>query len=509
MIIMHKEKNCMLLVVGVLLLISLSVQASAQNATKDDVSFMLSKLEKSISDLKEQGLNTIRLDDSLAEMTSQYANGRYDDAAKTYAESTSMINRMVYLTRLINSTGLLLEEAKKRGLETGDAGSQYTAGVGEFRSNNFEAAQISLEKSQSLAVAALKNESKRIVEELKLMSASMNESGMSVPALDKTIEEVLAAERANDMIRLFTAVRDIGLINTSVSQVKALTQGIAELEENGYENSRAKDSLQEMTYFLEASDYSTASQLYNQTMTMIAKIPWLDEELKKTAARLESPELEGIELSEAEDLINLSSSEFLLENYEQAEDYLNQAKVNIEETEQEHIFTSILNKARAKFDIIGFLKRNWLKTIIILALLYAAARAAMFIIRLKLDEKKLDELKKEQLAIVDLTKKLQMDYFKHNVIDKDTFQGESDNYEKRSTTISGEIPLLESSIKEKKEKIYKLKEITINRFGNRWSNKLPQKNMGANNTNVNTDVNTNNNNNNDNNDNNYENKKRD
>lgn len=494
-------KISIFLLASLALLSALSSQASAANATKDDVSFMLSKLEKSISDLKSQGFNTIRLDDKLADMASQYANGRYDDAQRTYIESTSLITRMVYLTGLINSTGLLLEEAKKRGLETGDAGILYTAGTGEFRSNNFESAQVSLEKSQSLAIASLKNESAKIVEELKLMNATLSETGMSVPSLSKTIDEVVAAERANDMIRLFAAVRNIELISTSVSQLKAITQGIAELEEKGYRSGRAKDSLAEMSYILETGEYAAASELYNKTMAMIAKISLLDEELKNISDRLESPELTGIDFGETKDLINLSRSEFMLENYERSEEYLSQAKTSIEETEQAHIFTSILNKARAKFDLVGFLKRNWLKTIIILALLYAAVKAAMLIIRLKLDEKKLDSLKKEQAAIIDLTKKLQMDYYKHNVIDKETFLAESDNYEKRSTAISGEIPLLESSIKEKKEKIYKLREITINRLSNKQSNKRPQKNTDANNTNVNTDVNTV--------DNDYKNKKRD
>jgi len=448
----------MLIMTIILISICLTEAKEAEsNTTQTEASLLISKLERNITSMKERGFNTPRLDDALADAKATYADRKFDQVLELYSESMLTISKMIYISNNLNITSMLLDEAKKRELNISESMSHYTLSLSEFRNNNIDTAQKEIMLSKELVSGQLMTESTKITTELKELAAALASTGINTNKVNRTTAEILAAERSKDFIKLFILASKISEMNKSIAELLAINEGMNQLEAEGYRTQRIKDTVAELESLLDAGEHSQISKRYNETMTLMGKIYSINADIKETEVKMISPELEGIDLTEASELLNTSKSEFELENYDKSEDYLARARASIEEAEQAHIFATILNKAKMRFNPILFIKKNWTYIIMMIIIGGIVIRVGGLFLILKQSEQRLAKLQKEQEAITELTKKLQEDYFREKVIDKETYTAENSNFEKRSTQISEEIPMLIIKIKEKHDKLAKMR----------------------------------------------------
>ncbi|MFH0869551.1 MAG: hypothetical protein V1866_00660 [archaeon] len=448
----------MIMMLAMLAGIDLAAAKEAEsNTTQTDASLLITKLERNITSLKERGFNTPRLDDALMDAKASYADRKFDQVLRLYSESILTISKMMYVSSEINMTSMLLDEAKKRELNISESMGHYTLSLSDFRNNNLDAAQKEIAQSKELVTDQLMTESTMIIADLKELAAALASTGINANAVNRTTADILAAERSKDFIRLFILASRISEMNTSIAGLLTIKEKMNRLEADGYSINRINDTIAELESLLDAGEYTQLSKRYNETISLIGKIYSVDKGIKKTEAGIGSPELAGIDLTEASELLNTSKSEFDLENYEKSEDYLARAKASLAEAEQANIFATILNKAKMRFDPISFLKKNWLSLILAILIGGIVIKVGGLFLVLKKSEQKLAKLKKEEEAITELMIKLQEEYFKEKIIDKDTYAAENNSFEKRLTQISEEIPLLIIRIKEKREKLAKMR----------------------------------------------------
>ncbi|MBN1503415.1 hypothetical protein JW930_07790 [Candidatus Woesearchaeota archaeon] len=440
-----------------ILVVTDAVSLENHSITKTEAENLVYKLEKNVSYLKSAGFTTIRIDDGLDDMRYRLASGDYDYVYATYFDLTSLIEELLYLDMLINKTSILIEEAEKRELDLGDTLLEYNAGVSEFQNNNFEASKTRLENSYNSVVEKLEGKSAGILEQYSLIMEQAANNSIATQSINTTLLSLRRAQKENDFATIFLMANEIDMINASINMLIEIKQEILALQIAGYSTKRMDDIYFELEHLVNSKDYTNLFSRYKETVRLIDTVYKLDQDINDTRIRIQNPELQGIDFSESEYYLNLSVFEFKSENYEQSENYLKQANDIFHETERKHLFASIVSKAKHKLSPLEFLKKNWWKLLIILPILLLSYKITRYYIMLWLLRLRIDKLQKEHKAIIELTKKLQLDYFKHKLVDKSTYTQQYSEFEIRRSNIEEELPYLESELEQESNKLEEIK----------------------------------------------------
>lgn len=457
----------MLTIITVITIISCiamqEVQAVQPKTTELEASGMASRLTNQISNLKEESYPTTRLEDMLAEMKNKIANLDFEGAAETYNQTLAQIEKLRELKEEIIQIDALLAEAEARNINTTNIMRYYTLGMGDYQNNNFESAEPNLDASKQELVKELSpysTEMKKSMVELLNLSIEKNATSK---VLNDTITKIEEYEKKEDYVHIFIELSKLNILNKTTHQIISLSESLSRMKSEGKKTSRFDDSLQEMTMLLEAKDYDGFSQLYDNTTSIMDMTRNLASGISQAEEKLKSPDLEGIDLSEAEELLSISKSEYELENYEKAESYLQRAKERIADLEKEHVFMAILNRTKAQYDPIGFLKKYWLPIIIAAVLLYLLLKLSKSVFKIVIYDGQMRRLEHEQDTIVELMRQLQKDYYMTKEIDRDTYEAEKNNFEKRTSEINKEFPVMTAKIQKEQERLGRIFSITRRR----------------------------------------------
>ncbi|MBN1156740.1 hypothetical protein JXA85_03930 [Candidatus Woesearchaeota archaeon] len=428
------------------------------NVSDNQAGFTIAILQENITSIGEQGFDVARFEDSINDMRSLKDAGENDKVMEKYYETVSLIRKMFYLNDLIEKDKVLIEEAERQGLNTTMALLYYNLGSNEFRNGNFESAEASLAKSDSAVIGLLSGKSGKAIERLKSIPQQVNDEEL-VKLLEKLVNETLLAEKNKDFSRLFITTASIEEINHSVISLEHLKSSIENLELAGYKTKRLRDSFAGMIELFRERKYDEVIIMYNSTVAIMEKIRYIENETASLTEETRRQEYNGIDFSEAEHYINSSLREFSFENYEKSEEYLVKAKSLASKIEQKHLFTSMLNRAKMRLNIVEFLKKNWWKIIVLLVIASAVAVTTYNLLLLKSLERNLENLRKEQHTITEMTKTLQLDYFKHKTIDNETYKEGYSDFDRRMSRIKEEIPLTEEKKKKIEERIKNFRKI--------------------------------------------------
>lgn len=147
----------------------------------------------------------------------------------------------------------------------------------------------------------------------------------------------------------------------------------------------------------------------------------------------------GAGTAEALSLIRQAKSAFASERYDGAEKYLAEADAYMDNAGSE--------SARLKGLVVlsrGFFEKYWLRIIIALAIIAAAAVPSVWLARKRLAKRKLESLKTELESIGNSIKKAQEDCFRDKKITEATYRLRVEKYWARMAEIKHTIPVLES-----------------------------------------------------------------
>ncbi|MBN2053012.1 hypothetical protein JW756_05905 [Candidatus Woesearchaeota archaeon] len=459
-----KTPNILLALIVLILVILMPAFASAENQTTKAVTGpdawnLIFKIEKTIASVENHSIPTIRFADAIADMKSKYESGDYAGVSKQYAETVSLLELATITSNLIDDTKIVLEEANHRDINISEPLYYSNIGLSQFTSSNFESAHENLEKSHELIIKNLENETAIILETVEILKQNIIAQGIYNQQINNTYEQIKSAKRTNDIATIFTLTRNLESINASTNAIQSLKQEIALLEQEGYSTKRLNENLAEIESYFEVLDTEELLAVYNTTTTMMQLIRPLAQGISSTEASLLAPELAGIDFSQATYYLNLSKNEFNFENYERSEELLKKAKELKQKTEQEHLFQSIVNKAKMKFNILEAIKNNWLAILLVIIIGGSVLIIVLLFIKHERLKSRIVKLDNEHKITIDMMKKNQSDYYKEKTIDKETYKTQQDDFEKRIYEIQDEIPLLHIKVEKNDEMIKNIKNI--------------------------------------------------
>ncbi|MFH0874675.1 MAG: hypothetical protein V1859_01970 [archaeon] len=446
---------------GLLVLFLIILQSAlAENITKEKAESLQAYFEKNVTRLVKAGYPAEQFSDTVVESSLLFSKADYAQQIALIEKTEKDISEMVYLGNFINQTAILLMEASVRKINIEDLQLAYNAGIIEYSRGNFKGAKEPLVKTQSDVLALLENESIMVLESLNHFIISMEESGISCEILNSSLKDATDAAKEKNYAKIFVLSSKFGNINQSISLIADLKNRSLALKDANLNVARINDLIIEAETKLSSGNYQTVLLIYNTSVLQINNIYELQKEINNTKQKLSSGDLKNIDLLQAEFYLNQSIAEFELENYEKAKQHLNSSNRMIEELTQKYFFTRVLNSANERFNSVSFFKKYYLQ------MLFFCAFSALFFyvstqfVSFFMAKGKLALLKKENNVVNDMMVKLQEDYFKDAVIDKDTYLDKFHELEKRRAHIEEEVPRLEEYIMEKESKFNSLKIIT-------------------------------------------------
>ncbi|MBN1793048.1 hypothetical protein JW826_05180 [Candidatus Woesearchaeota archaeon] len=439
-----------------LVLTPMTLAATTSTTTEFEAQQMIARAEKSITDIKSSGHQTPLLDDLLVEMKLDMLYGDYDKVSETYNTTKSHIDKLTALEDMTKQIESLMEEAIGRGINITGVSVHYNIGVGEFKKNSFETAERELSTSKELLVNSLKNQSADMKSGLEALENLNLEQELGLSIINKSIAEVSQYEERDDYMNVFATLSKTSQMNESLHQIIILKETINRLEAEGKRTERFNDQMRELMTLFEEEDYAGLGILFNETQTIIYQAKEVVAGLAEIDQRLASPEVQGIDFTEAQELLEISKEELALENYEKSRDYMDRAKSLIEEIEKEHLLTTLINKSKAKYNPVKFLKENWLYIILGVLMLRFFTKVSMSAGKIAVYEHQIRKLEREQEVIIELMRGLQEEYYLTKEIDKDTYEAEKANFEQRSSEINKEFPVLTAKIKKEQDKLAKV-----------------------------------------------------
>ncbi|MBU2637888.1 MAG: hypothetical protein KJ955_02855 [Nanoarchaeota archaeon] len=215
------------------------------------------------------------------------------------------------------------------------------------------------------------------------------------------------------------------IVNSADSAVKAM---IAE----GFSARKAQSLLEKAKNHLKNYEYEQArdtaielEQLKEQAFASNKLI----ESLKKSISKAES---EGISAEETKTLLSMAIAAFEREDYAAAEERARQAEV------------TFALEAEGKFNLLNFIKINWLYVLLALIALSTASFFAWRKATILIVKNRIQALSKEESSIIRLMKELQADYFDKHAISTGDYFNAMAHYHKRLTKIKTSITRLRS-----------------------------------------------------------------
>lgn len=447
---------------------SLDNSSAIEGTLGSQASLMITRFERDISDLDEQGFSTVRLDDTLADMKFSFAEDDFDRVAYLYAQGKSFASKIVSLSKRLEDISVLSSVAAELELDDVDALVLFNAAKMSLDNNDFDACESKADESYALFISLLQPRYDEILVSFDRMFDGFSGYSFSSPAqdyVDSVLDQVDAARAKDDFVSVLMLSSEIYHLNVSLYSIASLDDAVITLESEGYPVVRFRDALSEMEVLLSEGEHAALMERFNSSMKLLLKIKPVESIIDEVNLSLHGPEFDGIDVSEASSLLGLSIEEFTLENYEKSEEYAFLARDAVQELRSEYLLQSILNRANAKFDFLGFLRSNWLALIIWLFFIGFFVWVIMFMLRTIFLNKRLEKLSSEETALVDMVKQLQLDYYRDHIVDKDSFVRNSKEFEKRQEELSEEISLAKQALEAVALKYRNLKDSVFGIFG--------------------------------------------
>jgi hypothetical protein len=247
--------------------------------------------------------------------------------------------------------------------------------------------------------------------------------------------------------------KDLPSFSSSISEYYLVKEKKDNLSQQEIGTRRIDDALVNIREFIIEKRFPDALSELNSTFGLIEDIYKINQTLKEISVSILELKSAGIDTRNADSLYNLSVQEFQFENYEKSKSLAEETQKALKDIEQKNLVSAVFAKANAKFNIIQFLKDNWIYIILFSLLGYFTIRIVIFFSGYFTLERRIKSLSAERKAILRQIRNIELGYFKKDTIDKQTYLGQRESYESRLNYIEVNLPKSEQEFEKKKKRL--------------------------------------------------------
>lgn len=427
-----------------------------KSITEQDASIALADSKQIIEDMSKTGLRTARAIDLLEEARREMSLKNYERVILISEEIRSLKNKALQIQDNTKNISLMINEAKKSGINATEAEVLLNLSVAEFALENYEGSEDYLQSSFDKLGVIMDAEIKTLITKLNSTRKISLDNELNITRLHDTLHDAQNL-KTFDIKKLRELNQEFNNLNKSISILIEADKDINAMSDAGLPTKRINDVLNEAKFALELGYYNKIEELGNDIRNLKEKAFRIGADLEKTKNKIEDAKRYALDISEVEQLFNSSQNEFKLENYEEADKLLKQSLENAERIIADSLLFGTISKSEIKFNLINFLKRFWWAILIFFAISLVFGIFIFQRISIAILKNRLRNLEKEKNAITNLIKDAQTAYFKENKMDKSMYNLKVNKYQDRLIQIRVRIPLLNDKLARKKEKAWKFK----------------------------------------------------
>ncbi|MFH1065741.1 MAG: hypothetical protein V1734_04525 [Nanoarchaeota archaeon] len=241
----------------------------------------------------------------------------------------------------------------------------------------------------------------------------------------------------------------------AVTSISNALESMEEMQESGFSTVYINDTIIAAKEALQKTDtaikmqykgFSYEDVIYytNKVQSTKEKAYILADSIRALEIEAEEYKADGIEIAEAQSLIQEAKTAFENERYEEAESIAEKANISMEQAKSRMtIGKAIARSAR------GFFEENWKQIITLTILILISGTVSGLIIRKKLKKRKLHILTIEKQTLVEMMKEAQRERFESGKISDFTYRIRMDVYKKKLAEVRRQIPVFEVQAKGK------------------------------------------------------------
>lgn len=361
----------------------------------------------------------------------------------------------------ISKTRTKINELRKIGLNLSTEESVLNSAVKELEIGNFDGAEEQLKKITAKLDAVILNSTIQLEKNLEELDKIQIERGIESALIREIADEIKKARKKEDYSYIIQIANEFENINNSINTLLKIYDEIGKLQKKGRKTIRINDLRLEAINALSNRDYEIMSLINSEIEYLSEIINNTEEVISITKTKLGQLQyLEGID--DVNHTIYLAVQEFDNENYENAQDLIQESYGRLNRLEAQSLLFGTFSAERIRINLIRTIVNDPLLILIIissgilLTLLYN--RTARYTL-IKLYTGKVNTLEKEKNVITSLIKKNQLEYFVKRVIDKETYRTALSKHQERLIKINENMSVL-------RNKMERIKKTTKKQKGN-------------------------------------------
>jgi hypothetical protein len=320
-----------------------------------------------------------------------------------------------------------------------------------FALDNYEVAQEKVAQSKSELEEVLRSHFALMKNKLGHLKGMAMEEGIQTTRLDYLL---LQLEKNEDAGMLDTAPsfdEEISRLNASLAKLARAQDILGQMEAEGLPRGRAFDMLQEALSSFQLGNDAKAAEFAEELEQVGKEATQAAAALKEAELALQEAAQGGYNTDKSQMLLGQAREKFLVERFEEAGSLAAQAQQQFAGEKSSFLFGAVMEKVKAG-RVFPFLKRYWQWMAASAVLVAVAAALAWNHAAVSLARWRLEQLRSEEEAIVELIKKLQESYYKRKDVSKLAYEATLDKHQEHLMAARQSIRVWQERLKSSVEK---------------------------------------------------------
>jgi hypothetical protein len=408
-----------------------------------------------LSTVKEEmqaaGIGVARVNDLITEGFIYLNNQDYNNTRAVISRAYALKDIAFRAKDELAAANALYQDSKKWNVSLiGSTGTQVEFELNysqkEFEKENYEEALRTLVRTKGTILSSINYRYGYLNESILTLDKKISKLGLSqyrITTLKGTISEALAKGSINELEIIKKEAEDL---NQSLIYYDEIWQAIPSLESKNLTTQVIKDGLAEAASHLGVADYKAALGELESLKKMIEAALRLEAETNAFEITLGQGKTSyHISFGEPEALLEKSKYALTVGNYAEAEQQLKKAKEAFDSTKAQFLVESAAKQSPI-FSTKAFVEKNWLHSIIILAIIILAILLTKKAWSNWIRRKHLARAEKELKVSEKMVRELQKDYFIHKKTGKESYDQAYDAVQGRIMALKERISLLNKKI---------------------------------------------------------------
>ncbi|PLW79785.1 hypothetical protein C0585_05895 [Candidatus Woesearchaeota archaeon] len=453
---MMRNKNFIRLEISLffifLLFISIAYSQTSEEALKK-----YNDASAKIEELESKGYPTLPLYDLLDDAKNKYNQGNYEGSISSSDEIFQIADESVTLRGNILKYSSQIEILEGLGVDVSSMDLEMLYIKADYEVANFDLAKESLVQIKNKIDRVLMNYSGELLDELESLNEFIVEKNISILFYENYYDEQIQNyERKNyDEFLLnhaiFQDLKEIITLNFTINKE------LSKFEDMGVDTSRITDQRDYSTsllYGLDVDGSLDAIKKANQDLELAIQINTKMSNFESEYERLN--DLEILDNS-TKRLYESCKSEFLLGNFNESYELMQESLDEFSRLERENIIFRGISKASLKKNLKEFILDNWPFILVLVIIILISYRPSVNFVSLKKKRKLLKNLEMKHELTITTQKELQKNYYFDKLIDKKDFKEEFERNEEEKIELSNLISLIKENIENLDEYFHELK----------------------------------------------------